>query len=140
VGNAGVISGDGGWRLSTLKLTLLYLGAFLPFAWGVAHLFPTRSIVSGFGSISLDNRRILAMEWITEGVALIFLGALVASVTMTDSTSAVALVVYLVCAGALLVLAVVSVFTGFRVNFFPFKVCPFLFSAAAAVIAAGAFL
>ena len=119
---------------------LLYLGAFLPLFWGVAHLFPTQSVVSGFGAISLDNRRIITMEWITEGVALIFLGALVAVVTLIDSEHALAQAVYLLCAAALLVLAVVSLLTGFKVRFFPFKLCPFLFTAAALLILAGALL
>ena len=45
--------------------------------WGVAHLFPTASVIRGFGPITQDNKRILAMEWIIEGVTLIFIGALV---------------------------------------------------------------
>jgi hypothetical protein len=44
---------------------LLYLGAFFTLVWGVAHLFPTRSVVEGFGEIYLDNKRIIAMEWIS---------------------------------------------------------------------------
>ena len=57
---------------------LIYIGAALPFLWGVSHLFPTKSIIRGFGDISSDNRKIIAMEWIIEGVALIFIGFLVA--------------------------------------------------------------
>lgn len=121
-----------------MKEALLYLGALLPFVWGVAHLFPTRSVVAGFGSISLDNQRIIRMEWIIEGITLIFLGVLVACVTVIDSSSAVAFLVYLLCSAVLFALAIVSVFTGFRVNFLPFKVCLFLFSAAAIFILAGA--
>jgi hypothetical protein len=121
-----------------LNDTLLYAGAFLPFTWGIAHLFPTKSVVSAFGHISTDNRRIITMEWIIEGVALIFVGGLVACVTILDSTSAVALAVYLTCATLLVVLAVVSVFTGFRVDLIPFKLCPFLFTASAVLILAGA--
>ena len=123
-----------------LKETLLYLGALLPFIWGVAHLFPTRSVVSGFGSISLDNQRIITMEWIIEGITLIFLGVLVASVTIVDSGSAVSLLIYMLCSALLFILAAVSVFTGFKVNFFPFKICPFLFTAAATSVLTGALL
>lgn len=43
------------------------IGAILACGWGVAHLFATRGVVSGFGEISSDNRRIIMMEWITEG-------------------------------------------------------------------------
>jgi hypothetical protein len=70
---------------------LSYLGSFLVFGWGVAHLFPTADVVHGFGEISPDNRRIITMEWIIEGVALVFIGVLVAFVTYLDSGSSVAL-------------------------------------------------
>jgi len=64
-----------------LNQVLLYSGsAFISF-WGVAHLFPTRSVVSGFGDISVDNKRIITMEWIIEGIALIFIGLINAIVT-----------------------------------------------------------
>ena len=119
---------------------LLYLGAILPLIWGIAHLLPTRSVVQGFGEISVDNRRIIAMEWINEGVTLIFVGALVAAVTLTGSRDAVATVVYLMSAATLLVLAIVSVFTGFKVAFFPFKLCPFLFTASATLIVVGSLI
>ena len=53
-----------------INQTLLYCGAALPLFWGVAHLFPTRQVIAGFGSISEDNKRILTMEWIIEGVGI----------------------------------------------------------------------
>ena len=53
------------------NLILLYSGSAFISLWGVAHLFPTRSVVSDFEEISLDNKRIITMEWITEGIALI---------------------------------------------------------------------
>ncbi len=77
------------------------------------------------------------MEWINEGVALIFIGVLVATVTATGSRDVVATVVYLISAAALLMLAIVSVFTGFKVAFFPFKLCPFLFTTSAILIIIG---
>ena len=85
---------------------LLYAGAALPLLWGAAHLFPTGSIVRGFGDISTDNRRIIAMEWIVEGVALVFIGALAAAVTRIDPRSRAAAAVYLGSAACLVVLAV----------------------------------
>jgi hypothetical protein len=114
--------------------TLLYIGAAISVLWGIAHLFPTRSVVSGFGDISLDNRHIITMEWIIEGVALIFIGVLVASVTMIDYQNAVSGVVYVISSVTLLILAVVSLLTGFKVNFFPFKLCPILFTISAVLI------
>ena len=64
-----------------VNLILLYLASFFLVFWGAAHLFPTRSVVSGFGNISKDNQRIVAMEWINEGATLSFMGILVAAVT-----------------------------------------------------------
>jgi len=123
-----------------IDLVLLYLGAALTILWGIAHLFPTRSVVRGFGAISADNQRIIAMEWIVEGVSLIFIGTLVACVTFIDPTSIVSKAVYLISAIGLIVLAVVSLFTGFKVNFLPFRLCPFIFTASALLILAGGLL
>lgn len=80
------------------------------------------------------------MEWITEGVALIFLGALAAVVTMIDSQHAVAQAVYSLSALALFTLAIVSLLTGFKVRFLPFRLCPLVFGTSAVLIMAGALL
>ena len=57
-----------------VNIVLLYVGAGLTAIWGIAHLFPTSSVVKGFGEISADNKNIITMEWIVEGVSLIFIG------------------------------------------------------------------
>ncbi len=119
---------------------LLFLGAALTGLWGISHLFPTSSVVKGFGSISADNREIITMEWIVEGVSLIFIASLVATVTFIDHNAMVSNAVFVVSAIGLLVLAAVSAFTGFKVSFLPFKLCPVIFSASAALILAGALL
>jgi hypothetical protein len=116
---------------------LLYVGAFFTCAWGIAHLFPTRSVVNGFGEISQDNRRIIAMEWIVEGVSLIFIGLLVAVVTTIDYTSAVSKAVYWLSSAELIVLSIVSLLTGFKVNFLPFKLCPVIFTGSSILILLG---
>jgi len=41
---------------------LLMIGAVLTALRGIAHLFPTTSVVAGFGEISTDNRLIITME------------------------------------------------------------------------------
>jgi len=120
-----------------MDLILLYLGSGLTVIWGVAHIFPTKSVVQGFGEISIDNKRIITMEWITEGLALIFIGVLVAAVTVIDSSTAVSTAVYLISAIMLLVMALLSLFTGFKVRFLPFKLCPFIFTASAVLILIG---
>ncbi len=119
---------------------LVYLGSLSVVLWGIAHLIPTRGVIRGFGAISRDNQRIIAMEWITEGVALLFVGTLLAVVTWIDPQSPVSLAVYWASALALVVLAAVSLFTGFRVSFLPYKLCPFIFTASAALTLAGAYL
>ena len=119
---------------------LVYLAAAVTGAWGIAHLFATRGVVVGFGELSADNRRIITMEWIVEGVALISQGALVAAVTAIAASSAVSSAAYAVAIATLVGLAVVSLFTGFRVAFLPFRLCPFIFGASALLIAAGAWL
>ena len=116
---------------------LLYIGAAITLLWGVAHLFPTASVVKGFGDITADNKNIITMEWIIEGVALIFIGVIVAGVTFIGADNSVSEFIYLASAAVLIVLAVVSLFTGFKVNFLPFKRCPFLFTLSAVLILLG---
>ena len=119
---------------------LLYLGAAFSLFWGVAHLFPTKNVVAGFGDISLDNQRIITMEWIIEGLALIFIGLLVISVTIIDPSARIAKVVYWLVFAMLNTLSVVSLFTGFKVNFLPFKLCPLIFTSASILILAGSLI
>lgn len=116
---------------------LVYLGGALTILWGIAHLFPTKATVKGFGEISEDNRHIITMEWINEGVTLIFIGLLVVAVTIIDPLSVVSYAVYLLSTAMLLVLALISVFTGFKVNFLPFKLCPVIFTLSAVLILIG---
>ena len=123
-----------------LDLALLYAGAASTAVWGAAHLFPTQSVVRGFGEISPDNRRIVMMEWIVEGVALIFIGVLNGLVTILDPLHLVSRAVYLLSSMVLVVLALVSLFTGFRIRFLPFKLCPAIFSASAVMILVGGVL
>lgn len=123
-----------------MQIVLLYLGAALTALWGISHLIPTRGVVAGFGEISDDNRHIITMEWIVEGVSLIFIGVLVAVVTAIDPEAAVSAVVYIISAIGLLVLALVSLFTGFKVRFLPFRLCPFILTLSAVLVIAGALL
>lgn len=116
---------------------LIYIGAALPLFWGIAHLFPTKNVVKDFGDISADNKNIITMEWITEGVALIFIGIIVAFVTIIEPRNVISTVVYIISAVCLMSLAVVSLFTGFKINFLPFRLCPVIFSSSAVLITAG---
>lgn len=119
---------------------LAYVGAAFVAFWGIAHLFPTKGTVAGFGDITEDNRNIITMEWIIEGVALIFIGALVATVTFVDVVSPVTRAVYWLVFIMLNVLSVISLFTGFKVNFVPFKLCPVIFTTTSILILLGVYL
>jgi hypothetical protein len=120
-----------------VDLILLYLGSGLTVIWGIAHLFPTKSVVQGFGEISIDNKRIITMEWIIEGLALIFIGVLVFTVTVIDPSNVVSTAVYFISVIMLLVMALLSLFTGFKISFLPFKLCPFIFTTSAVLIVIG---
>ncbi|UCD19952.1 MAG: hypothetical protein JSU64_02110 [candidate division WOR-3 bacterium] len=105
----------------------LYLGSGLIMIWGIAHLVPTRSIVKGFGVISKENTLIITMEWIAEGLTMIFIGLLILCVTLiSGSANSGSVVVYRLCFGMLVVLAVLSFFTGARTSILPMKICPFV--------------
>jgi len=42
---------------------LLYSGSLFLLFWGIAHLFPTRSVVRGFGDISIVFESIQELEY-----------------------------------------------------------------------------
>ncbi len=119
---------------------LLYLASLLTVMWGIAHLFPTRDVVKGFGDISLDNRRVITMEWINEGATLIFIGVLTAAVTLVDPASLVARTGYGLAFVMLNALSIISLFTGFKVNFLPYRLCPIIFTGSSILILLGAYL
>ena len=119
---------------------LLYLASAMTGVWGIAHLLATRGVVAGFGELTADNRRIIVMEWIVEGVALVSIGTLVAAVTVVDGAGALSSEAYAVAIATLVALALVSLFTGFRIAFLPFRLCPFIFGLSATLIALGAWL
>ncbi|MCF8242460.1 MAG: hypothetical protein K9J16_13865 [Melioribacteraceae bacterium] len=116
---------------------LLYIGSTLTFTWGVSHLFPTKSVVKDFEDISADNKNIITMEWIVEGAALIFTGLLCGGTAYIDSNSGVSNFVFILSTVFLFVMAIISLLTGFKVNFLPFKLCPVIFSLSGILILLG---
>jgi hypothetical protein len=119
---------------------LLYAGAAFVAFWGIAHLFPTRNVVAGFGDISEDNKNIITMEWIIEGVTMIFIGVLVTTVTFMDHIHPISFSVYLITFAGLNTLSAVTLFTGFKVNFLPFKLCPVILTTSSILILLGILL
>jgi hypothetical protein len=117
---------------------LLTIGAVVITFWGFAHLIPTKAVVAGFEPLSTDNRRIITMEWATEGLALIFIGLLVLLLTLSgEADDSVAVAVYRFSALGLVTLAVLSAFTGARTSILPMRLCPVIKTSAAALIVLG---
>ena len=120
---------------------LVYLGGAVITLWGIAHIAPTKSVVAGFGAISEDNRRIIAMEWAAEGLTLSFIGLLVLLVTAVDgSQNSASLSVYRVSAAMLLVMAGWTLLTGARTSILPIKICPVVKTAVAVLFLVGSVL
>ena len=110
-----------------INAILLYVGAGVITLWGMAHVVPTKSVVNGFGSISQDNKRIITMEWIAEGLTLCFIGLLVLFVTIWgEAQNQTSAIVYLASSVMLVVMAALTSVTGARTSIVPIKICPFV--------------
>ncbi len=123
-----------------LSNLLLYVGASAVALWGAMHIAKTRPVVAGFEPLTDDNRYVLQMEWIVEGVSLIFAATLVASSTLTLGPEAPgSRLIYGMAIGFLLTMAGVSLFTGARASPLPYKLCAPIFATAALLIFLGGF-
>lgn len=123
------------------NIILILIGASLTILWGISHLIPTKNVVKDFGEISQDNKYIITMEWIIEGLSLIFIGLLVILIALIGGVeNTTSQYVFLISSIMLFVLAVLSLFTGFKVNFIPFKLCPVIFTVSAVLILLGSCL
>ncbi len=116
---------------------MLYAASAIITLWGVAHIVPTKPVVAGFEPLSPDNRRILTMEWVAEGLTLCFIGALTLVVTVSAGPGGAGRVVYWACAAMLLLLAVWTLVTGGRTAIVQFKICPLVKTLVAALLIAG---
>lgn len=120
---------------------VVYAAAGVVALWGVSHLLPTRSVVAGFGRISLDNRRVLTMEWVAEGLALVFVGALLAAVTLSaGADDPAAVLVYRLAAGLLAAIAILTALTGARTPVGWFKACPLVLASVVTLLLVGSLL
>lgn len=105
----------------------LYVGSAALFLWGLGHLAPTKSIVLGFGALTDDNRRIITMEWIMEGLTLIFIGVLIFLVTVFYGyQQSLSVFIIRACAVMLIVMSAVSFATGGKTSIVPMKICPYV--------------
>ncbi len=117
---------------------MVYIGSVVIFLWGIGHLIPTRSIVAGFGSLSEDNKRIITMEWIAEGLTLCFIGVLVFLVTsFAGPRNLVSVIVYRAAAWMLVVMAGLTFMTGAKTSITAMKICPLVKSIVAILLFLG---
>ena len=117
---------------------LQYTGAALIFVWGAAHIAALKPVVAGFGPLSTENRRIIALEWTAEGLTLCFLGVLALLVTLLGSpTDAVTAVVLRAVAVMLFAMAGLSAATGARSSIVPMRLCPFVKTAVGVLLVVG---
>jgi hypothetical protein len=113
---------------------LVYVGGAILVAWGVAHVAPTRAVADSFGSLGRDNRRILVMEWVDEGVTHVFIGVLLVLVAALAAGGTAVELVYRGSAVALVALAVLTALTGARTPVVWFRVCPFVLTSVAVLL------
>ncbi|MBN2170139.1 MAG: hypothetical protein JW819_02320 [Candidatus Krumholzibacteriota bacterium] len=115
--------------------SLLFMGAIGIIAWGLAHLFATKPVITGMGDLDRDHERILIMEWISGGFFLCFIGVVVLLAVLLvrpgDHSSAA---ICQASAIALLVHTVISLMSGAQTNLLPLKICPLVTGVAAALI------
>ena len=108
-----------------MSYVMVCVGSVVIFLWGIGHLIPTKSVVAGFGALSEDNKRIITMEWIAEGLTLCFLGLLVLLVTLyAGPRNLVSVIVYRAAAWMLVVMAGLTFMTGAKTSITPIKICP----------------
>lgn len=117
---------------------LPYIGGLMAIFWGVAHIAATNPVIRSFGALSIDNKRILAMEWIVEGISLCLIGTLVLlSMILGKQEDVLFQLILIMCAVALFLFAGLALFTGARTKQLPFRVCPFIEMGAGILVFAG---
>ena len=121
--------------------TLAYIAAGIVLLWGVSHIIPTKEVVAGFGDISEDNRQIITMEWVAEGLSFVFVSVLIVAVTWSGSTPEAAEdLVYRVTTGFLIAIGAWTALTGARTKVIWFKMCPVVMSVCSGLLIAASLL
>ena len=121
-----------------MGITFIYVASVIIFVWGVAHIIPTKNVVRGFGQLSNDNRRIIIMEWVGEGLALCFIGLLATLVTLLGGTeNPVSKMVLWACALMSLIMGGWTLLIGFKTSIIPIKICPLVLTIVAILFFVG---
>lgn len=124
-----------------MAASLAYLAAAIVLGWGVSHIIPTQRVVAGFENLSNDNRYIITMEWVAEGLSFIFLAALVGAITWSSGAAdAAQALVYRVSAGFLISVGVWTALTGARTGVIWFKMCPVVMATASGLLLTASFI
>ena len=124
-----------------LAYVLLFVGSSSVALWGVMHLIQTRPVIVGFEPLSDDQRHVLRMEWIVEGVSLLFVATLVTAATTVLGPEALgSKLVYWSAGIFLLVMSLVSLLTGGKASPLPHKLCAPIFTISAVLILAGGWI
>ncbi len=127
--------------IAGMSATLAYAAAAVVAVWGVAHAVPTRQVVSGFGPITADNRRVLLQEWLAEAFTMWGIAAIVIAATAAGGVAADARAwVYRAAAGLLVALGTLTALTGARTPVVWFKICPVLLACSAGLLLAASWL
>lgn len=113
---------------------LAYLGAILIGAWGIAHVIPTRAVVSGFGPISTDNRLVITQEWLAEALTMWFIASVVVIAAALGGSTEIAHWLYRVAAVTLVAIGTLTALTGARTPVVWFKICPVLLTTSAGLL------
>ena len=120
---------------------LAYVAAGIVFLWGVSHIIPTKQVVAGFGDIGRDNRHIITMEWVAEGLSFMFVAVLVVAVTWSSQTPEAAEdLVYRVVTGFLLAIGAWTAMTGARTKVIWFRMCPVVMTVTSGLLIAASLL
>ncbi|HNY03621.1 MAG TPA: hypothetical protein PKG48_13570 [Bacteroidales bacterium] len=120
---------------------LIYPGAALTIAWGIYHVFPTKKLRDAIERKNWESREILFMEWVLEGITLIFIGSLVLAVYQSSGgTDETRHIVFRASAAMLAVMATWTLITGAITSFKPLQVCPFVKLVGGALIFFGSYL
>ena len=120
--------------IGDMSTVLAYVAAAVVAAWGLAHAAPTRQVLTGFGPISADNRRVVVQEWLAEAFTMWGVAAMVIAATAAGGADDVRAWVYRVAAALLVALGVLTAVTGARTSVVWFKVCPVVMAVAAVLL------
>jgi len=120
---------------------LIYTGAFLTIAWGIIHSMPNKKIMAAIGKKNWEMQEIVFMEWILEGITLIFIGIIVLLVNAFGECPNIAChIVFRASAAMLATMATWTLIIGAITSFRPLKICPFIKLIAGTMIFFGSYL